>query len=510
MSIRPLFVPLTALLSGALMPFAYAPYGWYLLSLLSLLVLFFLWRDASPRQAGWSGFLFGLSMFGYGVSWIFVSIHEYGFVPLPLALLLTILFVSVMAVFPAMAGYLFAVLRDRRPASSFLMMLLVAAIWVLFEWLRAWFMSGFPWLHIGYAYIDTPLAAYAPVLGVYGLSWGVAMTAAILAGVFTAGHVAGSLSHYRPLVVIMLIWTGGVLLDKVSWHYPSGEPLTVSLVQGNIPQELKWLPSMREPTRALYEELTWQHSDSDLVIWPETALPFYSFEIEHYLADLQRRASREDMAILLGLVHQQRGGHEYFNSMVGLGAGQDLNQNQGQLQMYHKNHLVPFTEYLPVKWLFSALVEFLGVPMSDFTSGGDQQRPMQLAGQRIGVSICFEGAFGEEVIRMLPEATILVNVSNDAWFGRSIAPAQNLQMARMRALEVGRPLLRATNTGLTALITAEGELQAIAPQFEEAVLTGMVQPQQGVTPYVRLGNAPAVLLSLLVIVLVLIRGRVRA
>lgn len=486
-----------ALLAGAAAPLAFAPFGLYPLAFLTLGVLFLCWRGITPRRAFLRGGLFGVGLFGVGVTWIFISIHEYGYVNLALSLFLTTLFVLVLSCFPALCGWLAVRLAGaRRFAPPWLgMVLIFPATWVLLEWVRGWFLTGFPWLNLGYSQIDAPLAALAPVLGVYGVSYATALTAALLVAAFINGE---RVIRGGYLTAAAALWLAAALLGKIHWTQAQDAFLTVSLVQGNIPQEIKWRPSMREPTIELYTRLSSEYWDSDLIIWPETAIPLFYGQALPYLDALSALAREHGTEMLVGLVYQAEDSPQYYNSMVSIG---------GEPGIYHKDHLVPFTEYLPFSDLLQVFVDFMDVPMSDFTAGGADQPPLVLAGQKIGISICYEDAFGEEVIRALPEATVLVNVSNDAWFGGSIAPPQHLEIARMRALETGRYLLRATNTGITAIIDPHGKLAAVAPQFRETVLTARITPMDGATPYVWLGNMPVVLLSAMILALVLARGR---
>jgi len=491
-----------ALVAGGLMPLAYAPFDLYPFSLLAVTILFYIWSRVSAAQAFLFGFLFGLAMFGGGVSWVFISIHDYGYVPLPLSLLLTVLFVAVLALFPALCGY--AAVRSRAALDltsvrdgAIFSVLVLPALWVMFEWLRGWFMTGFPWLHLGYAFIDTPLAGFAPLTGVYGVS----LTAAICCGLLLTmlgarpGQVDG-----RPLIAIVAIWSLGATLLMFQWTQTAGKPVRVSLVQGNIPQDMKWLPEMKQPTLDHYAALTREHWDSDLIIWPETAIPMFSYQAEAFLDSMTAEAALNATDLLVGLVYQDPGTGSYYNSMLGLGV------DGGR---YDKRHLVPFTEYLPFKTVLAGVVDFLDVPMSDFSAGSDTQKPISLAGQTLGITICFEDAFGEDVISSLPRASLLVNVSNDAWFAGSIAPEQHLQMARMRALESGRELMRATNTGVSAFIDANGHLRQVAPQYTSAVLTAAVQPRQGATPYVIVGNGAALLLAIAMLGVAILKRRKR-
>ncbi len=484
---------LLALLAGLLLPLAFSPFDLHPIAVISLALLFATWRDAAPRRALWRGWLFGLGMFGAGVSWIFISMYEFGGVSWGLAVFLTLTFILVLSCFPALAGWI-SVLWVRRctrlpPVPA--LVLVYPAVWVLAEWVRGWFLTGFPWLNVGYSQIDAPLAALAPVMGVYGLSYFTALSSALLlAALLRRDGILG-----RYLASLVALWVGAALLSLVSWSRPAGEAMTVSLVQGNIPQDLKWQPAMREPTVELYTRLSRQHWDSDLIIWPETAMPMFYLQARPYLEVLAREAGETGPDLLVGVIYLDPETRRYYNSMVSVGT---------VTAFYHKQHLVPFTEYLPFAEVLGDIVDWMDVPMSDFSAGAPDQPPLELAGQKVAVTICYEDAFGEEVIRALPEATLLVNVSNDAWFAGSIAPAQHLQIARMRALETGRYLLRATNTGISAVVDARGDLVAVSPPFEEHVLQATVQPLAGTTPYVLLGNYPVVLLSLSLLLGVLV------
>lgn len=474
---------LGATIAGGLLPFGFAPYGQAWLPPLCLAVLFSIWRRLSPRQAAVTGYLAGLGLWGSGIYWIHISIHDFGHVALGISLFLTALFIAFMALFMALAAALSSFLYRRfqlHRGHGFVMPL----VWALVEWLRGWFLTGFPWLALGYSQIDTPLAALAPVVGVYGMGLIVALAAWCLVRL---RDEFGRRRALNWLAAIVLIYGLPLALPVLSWTEPAGQSLRVSLVQGNIPQDIKWLPAMQAPTLELYEGMTRRHWSSDLVVWPESAVPLFLHEARPFLERLGAEARRHATDMLIGIISEDPDTGRYYNSVLALGTVRAL---------YHKRHLVPFTEYLPLKGVLGGLVDILDVPMSDFSAGPTGQRPLPVAGQKAAISICYEDAFGEEAIDALPEATLLVNVSNDAWFGGSVAPAQHLQMARMRALETGRPLLRATNTGITAVVDARGDIVARAPQFEATVLDAVIQPRQGATPYVVWGNWPVVIVCL--------------
>jgi apolipoprotein N-acyltransferase len=366
-------------------------------------------------------------------------------------------------------------------ASWSVLVLAYPAGWALSEWLRGWVFSGFPWLGIGNSQIDSPLAGYAPVLGVFGIGWLVALSAALLLAVLQ--------NRYRAASLAMLagVWTGGLLLGQVGWTSPAGEPVKVALVQGNIAQQDKWQPDKLLDSLTHYADQSFTLTDIDLFVWPETAIAaFYDQVNENYIPYIEEKLQDSGASLLTGIPVLDRTSWEYYNAVISLG---------GKRAFYYKRHLVPYGEYLPLRRVFGSTLDALAVPNADFSSGADNQPLLQAAGYPVATSICFEVVFGEELIQALPEAALLVNVSNDAWFGRSLAPFQHLEMARMRARETGRAMLRATNTGISALIDHKGRVTAQSPQFEAAVVTGEVVPRQGATPYVRWGNVPVVVLS---------------
>lgn len=469
---------LASLIAGAAWPLAFSPWELYPVAILCLAALFLLWRGATPASAFRRGLLFGLGMFSTGVYWVYISMHDYGYMGPLLSVGITASLVAVLALFPAFAGLLAVRLAGRGDATGaarFAWVLVFPATWALFEWTRGWFLTGFPWLSLGYSQIDAPLAGYAPLIGVYGVSLLAALSASLLLATVNMRDCLRG--HW--LAVFIVLWAVGGALSLVDWTRSAGAPLTVSLVQGNVPQDLKWHPGMRELTLDIYAELTRPHWGSDLIIWPETAIPMYYHEARPYLDAIAAEAGEHETSLLVGLVYLDHATDRYYNTMINA---------RDRDEIYHKHHLVPFTEYLPFKPLLGRFVDSLAIPMSDFSPGERVQSPIEVAGQKVAMSICYEDAFGEEIIGALPEATLLVNVSNDAWFGDSIAPHQHLQIARMRSLETGRYMARGTNTGMTALIDARGKLVSVAPQFTPHVLEGSVEPRSGATVYVLIGN----------------------
>lgn len=466
--------------AGLLLPFAFSPFGLFPLAILAPALLFISWHSASPGRAALRGFLFGLGMFGVGVSWVYVSLHNYGNMPAPLAGFAVFLFVAGLSLYPALYGWLQARFFSRPGWQRWLLSL--PALWVLFEWVRGWFLTGFPWLHLGYSHVATPLAGYATWLGVYGVSFFCALSAGLVAAGIQAPEKI--LKRYLPLLIV--VWAAGWMARGVEWVRPVDRTLRVALVQANVPLESKWQPRNRGAIMNTYLGLSTRVPPSDLIVWPESALPMTFDEIDSgYLGHLRRMSQVFGVDFLIGVIEREKDGR-YYNSVVSIGS---------QPGVYRKQHLVPFGEYPPLDPLFRWLMRSMQIPMSDFSAGPPDQPPVVAAGQKIGVSVCYEDAFGEEVIRALPAASLLVNVSEDAWFGDSIGPHQRLQMARMRALETGRPMLRADNTGLSAIIDHRGEILGLSPRFKVHTLTATIQPMQGATPYVRYGNHPVILLT---------------
>ena len=473
-----------AFLAGAASVFAFAPFGLEPLAFLTLALLIHLWIDAPPRRCAWLGFWFGLGLFGAGVSWVYVSLSRFGGMPPVLAGIATALFCAFLALFPAAAGWM----QARIPAPAGIRAcLLIPAAWVLFEWTLTWIFTGFPWLAIGYTAPGWPLQGYAPLGGVYAVS-------------FVTVAIAGMLwlvAQHRPMFLIAIVAVVGVgeALRRVEWSQKAGEPVSVALLQGNIEQEMKFRPERAATILLTYARLA-EGTRARLVIFPETALPAFLDRIDPaYLALLESVGKRNQGDLLVGVPFRR--GEEYYNSVVSLGTS--------ARQLYHKVHLVPFGEFVPPG--FGWTLSVLSIPLSDFSRGAPERAPLEVAGQRVAMNICYEDVFGAEIGRSLPEATMLVNVSNVAWFGDSLAPAQHLAIARLRAIETGRMHLTATNSGITAAIDRDGRVLKRLPQFAEDRLEIEAQGYTGATPYVKLRDWPVVLLSLAILAAAVIRAR---
>ncbi|MEE9493174.1 MAG: apolipoprotein N-acyltransferase [Gammaproteobacteria bacterium] len=474
-----------SLFLGALVPLGFAPFGLFVVPIVVMALWLLLLRDVQPGRAAWYGWFFGLGMFGVGVNWIHISIHEYGNASFPLAILVTFVFVAFISLFTALVAWVCARFRTRSRGLD--MLLLYPSIWVMTEWVRSWLFTGFPWLNLGYSQIDSWLSASAPIGGVYATSWLM---------LFVSGLVAlflVSRNKVKLFSVFMLgvVWASCWQLQKIEWSTPIGEPFQASLIQGNIPQDMKWRIEEQQATLQHYLELTATQKNSRLIVWPETAIPAYYDQVEEsFIEPLRQELMQKNVSLVTGIPVLDRNDWKYYNAVISLSDPQ---------HRYFKQHLVPFGEYLPLRNWLVTILNFLPIPEADFSAGRHYQPLLTAAGYPFSSSICYEIAFGEQLLRDLPEAAWLINVSNDAWFGDSLAPHQHLEMARMRALETGRYLLRSTNTGISAGIDQKGRVIARTQQFKAEALPVTITPMGGITPYVHFGNWPVVILCLIVI-----------
>lgn len=468
-----------AFVAGAASVLAFAPFEIYPLGLLSLALLVYLSARVEQPRAGFGlGFAWGMGSFLAGISWLFIALNRYGGVSAPVAALAITLFCAYLALFPALAAGLFVRLR---PRSVGLGALAFAGVWTLAEMLRGRLFTGFPWLAIGYSQTPpSPLAGFFPVLGVYGVGFVLALLAAVLGLAVQRGRLA----LFAGLALLALSSAGGMALARIHWTAPVGAPLSVALIQTNIGQALKWAPESLAEVFTINADLVRAQS-ADLVVLPETTLPMLADQLPgDFLATLSAPVRAAGADLLLGVFTRDAVGR-IFNSAISLGASPE--------QIYSKRHLVPFGEYLPP--FFGWFYRIADIPMSDQTRGASDQPPLRLAGQRIAVNICYEDLFGQELIGGLPDATLFLNLSNLAWYGESFAQPQHLQIARARAMESGRPMLRATNTGMTAVVQVDGRVTGVLPQFERGALHVSVQGHQGMTPYGQWGDLAALVLA---------------
>ncbi len=466
-----------ALISGGLLAFAFAPLALYPLAIICPAVLLRLWLNATPRFSFSTGLFFGIGFFTVGVSWVFISIHVFGHTSIFLSFLITALFIFILALFIAFQGYLLNFFfPENNRIKCYLMF---PALWALSEWVRGWIFTGFPWLLLGTSQINSPLAGYTPLIGGFGLAFLVTFSSALLLDI----TINLKKNFFFPLLILVILWIAGYGLSFIHWTRTVGKSVQVSLVQANIPQEIKWEPEYLQRSLEDYLQLTQAHWDSRLIIWPEAAIPALQHKALPFLNQLSKKAVQHGTTLITGIPIQK--GFQYYNGMIALGVDQAT---------YYKQQLVIFGEYLPwwIAWA-QGLLNLLDVPMSSFSPGPANQRAFKVAGLDLGTFICYEIAYPALVRQALPQAQLLLTINDDAWFGHSFALAQHLQIGQFQALATGRYLLFLSNTGMTAIVTPKGKIQAQLPPFQISVLTDIVYKTLGTTPWVSYGDCPIII-----------------
>jgi len=495
---RPRVSQLIFFILGCLTTTAFAPFGWSLLAPVVLLPFLYICLTNSPRDSAKHAFWFGFGLFLTGTYWIYISVAVFGKAPVWIALMLMVGLVLLMSLYFWLTGWLISHLASGEP---WRLLAAAPAAWVLVEWARGWLLTGFPWMTLGYSQVDSVFAGWAPVLGVYGVSALLILTvAAILVAILRRGR-----QQWIALAIIVLPGLCGAILKTVDWTRPAGEAITASIIQGGISQDQKWLTEQFQPTLDFYREATREVANSDIVVWPEVAIPSATGRpsVDNFIDALESDSRTTGQTILFGVlevVTERTIEPKVHNSIVAL--------NGEVRQVYRKRHLVPFGEYFPVPANVREWMRMQSLPYSDLSAGENEQALIETrAGIALAVAICYEDAFGAEQLYAMPDAGLLINVSNDAWFGDSIAPHQHLQIARMRALEVGRYSVRATNTGISAFIGPDGKILQQGAQFVPAKMTLKVEPMQGSTPYARNGNRFILSLCVLILAGFWLRGR---
>ncbi|MCY4472012.1 MAG: apolipoprotein N-acyltransferase [Kistimonas sp.] len=470
---------------GAITPLAFSPFDLWLLMPASLAVLFRLLDHQPPTRAALYGLGYGIGFYGTGVSWVYVSIHQFGGAGTPLAVVLTGLFVlALAAVFQAPLAWVYARLAHGQGNGK--KVLLFSGLWVLADYWRSQFLTGFPWLYAGYTLLDTPWAGLAPVTGVHGLTLLLTLIATSLAALM---REPGRTRLAATAVISAALCAVASLSDR-HWTTPADTaPLSFAAVQGNIPQSIKWSPGFLGYTVQHYKALSAPHWDRDIVLWPENAIPSPAQRQARLTRQLQQQASTTRTALILGMPWQEQ--QRYYNALVGLGAADGH---------YLKQKLVPFGEFVPFSSWLRGLIAFFDLPMSSFASGPAEQPGLKIQGQPVATFICYEIVYPEFVARQSKDTGFILTVSNDTWFGRSTGPAQHLQMVRMRSLETGRYQLRTTNDGLTALIGPRGQLLNSARPWRSEVMTGHIKTMVGNTPFMQTGSWPSLLTAALMVV----------
>jgi apolipoprotein N-acyltransferase len=459
--------------TGALLACAFAPFQWWPLAILCPAVLMGLWEGASPRDAARTGFWFSFGTFLAGTYWLYVSIHDLGKAPVWLTIALMLGLVGIMALYNALIGY--AAARWLPRAGAWRWLIGLPAAWLLVEWWRGWFLSGFSWLSLGYSQTDTWLARFAPITGVYGISLLLLVSAgalvALLRGTTRVRLIAG--------IVLVVPWAAGAALGPVRWTHPSGAPVSVAVIQADIPQQEKWQDRFENEILERYRKMTESALGTKLIVWPEAALPEPANNLLPYIELIDRETQARGSSLVMGTVRASADGERYYDSILALGR---------QASWYSKDHLVPFAEFFPVPRFVRNWLRLMTLPYESFTRGGTHQSPLPVAGLELGPTICYEVGYGGYMLNMLPKANALVNVTNDAWFGHSTARYEQFQMARMRTLEEGRSMIVASNDGISAVIGPRGQVLASAPPYRQYVLRASVTPRAGLTPFARVGN----------------------
>ena len=478
-----------ALVAGASLSLSFAPFEWWPVAILAPAVLIGLWEGASPRRAAVLGFWFNFGTFSVGTYWLYISLQIIGHAPVPLALLLMFALAAIMGGYHALIGWLLAKYVPRGGLVRW--MVAIPSAWLLIEWFRSWFLTGFGWLSLGYAHTDNWLGiGLAPVIGQYGLGL---LTLVMAGGLIALIHGARR-DRIVAASVIALAWIAAFALRGVEWTQPYSRPITVAVVQGAIPQDEKWIDGNLESILEVYKTRTREAQGADLIVWPESAIPdLVNNHIEYY-REVYQEASQHGSSLVMGTLRAEENPktreEEYYNSVLA------MDKSTPGISWHNKHHLVPFSEFFPVPEFIRNWLKLQGLPYSSFNRGAAQQEPLEAAGQRIAAGVCYEDAYGSTLLPVMPTATMLLNVTNDSWFARSTARYQHLQISRLRAMETGRPMVRAANDGVSAVIGPRGEFIARAPEYEANVMRASVQPRTGLTPYARTGNWPVVCLAL--------------
>ena len=469
---------------------AFEPFDVPMLSIISIGYLFYLSINQPPKIVAQCFFCFALVLFSSGLHWLYISIHTVSGAPIWLTVLLIFLLSSLMALYYYLTGLLISKIYHASQSKSLILLSIGPALWVLMEWARGWLLSGFPWFSVGYSQINTFLSNWAPIGGIYMVSWICAISSGLLVLIYLGAKQTSTKALFMLLVLLCTSWGVGV----IQWTEPKSDKLNVSLVQGAIEQEKKWLPSEFRNTLDLYKKTLQSEDQLDVVIWPEVAIPAISKNVKPYLNEISTILEKNSIQLLLlGVLTSNEANGSVRNSMMAIGSSDVV---------YHKRHLVPFGEYFPVPNFIRSWLKRMGLPNSDIESGASIQNMPQLNEVFIAPTICYEDIFGSEQLGYFPEANVLVNITNNAWFGKSIAAEQHFQMSRMRAIETGRYLLRSTNTGVTAIVDPHGRIQKRSEPFTFSILTGTFVPMSGVTPYTKYGDS----LVLFLIILSLIFG----
>lgn len=476
------FLIFSTILAGILLTGAFAPFKIWPLAFITIAYLFYLWQNhaTTAKSAFCHGFLFGISFFASAVSWVYISLYTFGGVPLWLSMILCAMFVLFLSLFPAFTGYLLN--RIFTPSHKFIYLIAFSCLWVLMEWLRSNLFSGFPWSLLAFSQVNSPLAGFVPIVGEIGTSWLVCFTAGLLI------YLCTNTKRLPSSVMFFSIIAGGILLHQITWTHNINKSIKVSAIQASVPQQLKWEPKQFKNNLDTYTKLTEKALGSDLIIWPESAVTLPMQYVDDYMSVWLNRLKRMNKNLLVGLPIQTSP-DTYYNGLVVLGSA------HGQ---YRKRHLVPFGEYPFLYSISQYIIQYFNIPMSNFTPGAKEQPLIDLGNTALANYICYEIAYESLVLSDLPKANVIINISDDSWFGRSLAAWQQVQIGEFRALETARYAVFATNDGITAVTDNKGKIIKKLPRYARAILTTTVYPRAGSTPMMWWGNWGMLLVVLIV------------
>lgn len=477
---------LRSFFSGLLIPCGFAPFHMPGLSILGIALLFAQIQQQTLKQAFTAGLMFGLGFFGLGVSWIYVSIHDYGHLNALLSGFITLLFILYLALYPAVVTLLYQRLSGKR--STLFKCFLFSALWCLAEFLRATFMSGFPWLLLGFGQIDTPLNYLLPILGVFGVGFITCLLATFLA----TGMKAERAKRYPWIIAFVAMLLLPSLLQNQQWTAVSSSKISVGVIQANLSMRDKWDEALFWQLLKRYDDYAGQLlGKKQLIVMPESAIPIPANYVTDFLEDLNLRAKNSGSAVLLGIPEPTSvDDTAYHNSLTTLGMAQGS---------YLKQHLVPFGEFIPKP--FQQISNWLSIPVANMLPGKALQPLVYVHDHPIATLICYELAYPQLLRSQLPQAEWIVSISDDGWFGHSLAMYQQLQIAQVLSLQTGRFQIVANNDGLSSIIDAQGKIISSLPAFSAGVLNAEIRPATGASPWVSLGDAPILLVCLLIMVL---------
>jgi len=477
-----------ALLSGAALVLGFSPFNDWWMGLLCPTLLAIIWhRQSGPARCALIGLCFGIGLFSCGVYWVFVSIHHYGQASNLIAILITALFIMICSLFYAIMGWLLKCFLTSSNHIAWIW-LVFPTLWVLQEWIRSWIFTGFPWLLLGYTQLHTPLAGFAPLGSVYLVSWLTLITGIAIAQLIKL-IAANYLNHAAIMaILIAIIFSIGYEIRHHLFTQQQQQALKVTLVQGNLPPLMKWSPHYIEHAMGIYTQITLQHLDSQLIIWPESALPVLPQQITPFLVGINRLLNQHHVGLITGMPVYQ--GHKFYNTAIGLGTAHGH---------YLKHNLVPFGEYIPLSHLIGPVLNLLHLPMSSMSSGSDRQVPIQINHLPVSLLICYESTFPQLVRHFAQHTQLLINISDDSWFGHTIGQWQHIEMAQMRALELQRYMLVATNTGVTGMVNPQGKLIKHLPTFTQTSLTTTIHAINGSTPWQHFGLLPWMILWIILL-----------